>query len=259
MSGERNRGAGRAPLTDDDRSAVGFEVPGVRQGERHQEAGGEARIDIGGLTGDPVEERVRDDSMDPGKGTRCDRRVAYARDRRQVADLGVAEPSPLLAQAGERGKHGGVTVEVVRAHPVQDREQDQPRTSGSRLQDRRLGTAGARTRHGHVQERGQGRGHVLLGHRSRVRARPNERGAVDKEGNPGVVGPRAAVHVLHRRVPRRDDVAFSRHHQDLSGAAREIRAGKPFEEGLSLRRRLRHRRGTRGGRRGRRCSQEQQY
>ena len=68
-----------------------------------------------------------------------------------------------------------MTLEVIRTHPVKNRQHDQTRADRRRLEDRPQRTSGDCPGHGCAEKRGQRRRHVLLANwfRERPRARMN--------------------------------------------------------------------------------------
>src|SRR5450631_378445 len=74
--------------------------------------------------------------------------------------------------------------------------------------------------------------HILLRGRHGIRS-GLDRGACKHQRYRDVIRPGRAVHERDIRVGPRDEIAFTRHDQELAGASRKIGTGKHVEEALS--------------------------
>jgi hypothetical protein len=160
------------------------------------------------------------------RGSRAgrDRGVREPGDRRQVVDLGGAEPGALAAQAVERRQAGGVAVEVVLAHAVDHQEQHETRSSRRSSAKRRLWL---RPEHvDGIETRGERRASAPCpGARPAAGTRRSARtGSVQEERDVAVVGPGTAVHEDGRGAALRDHVPGRGHDRELPGTPRIVRA-----------------------------------
>ena len=205
-------------------------LPDIGQRQRHQVPGLGSGEDLVTHAADAIVHVDTGYPMYGGIGSGGNGRVPHRGIRRKNIELRLGEPGPALPQCRERWHERGVPIEVVATHAIENDQHDHPRWSHTRLQDGQY-AASRRWRHMHAKRSRECRCHVLLHGRHRIRS-DLDRGAYKHQRDCDVIRPGRAVHVRDIRVGPRDEIAFTRHDQELAGASRKIGPGQHVEEAL---------------------------
>ncbi len=190
MTHEPGGRANGAALADDDRLAVGGEVPHVREGQRHQLAGVEIVVCLLWLAGHAVEKVVDDEPVYARIGPSAQRGVPDAGERGDRRHTRIREPRALAAQPGERRHHLRMRLEVIDAHPVEHEQRDDAWPLARRLQGFLKDAARRGRRRCDAEDGGERRRDVLLGHWRAPRALADDARPVKEQRHVRVVPPR---------------------------------------------------------------------